>query len=128
MFTGESKKRPTVSLRGKSREEDRGEFLRRARVRDGGAERLRCLVLPCSPLLLSWTMFHSTRPDCGRVLRGEKSLGLQSFNLSTVSVSRADNTCTLEHHVSETTALVPWLVLFRASREMKTSLRLSLFH
>lgn len=32
MFTGESKKRPTVSLRGKSKEEDRGEFLRRARV------------------------------------------------------------------------------------------------
>lgn len=33
MWTGESKKRPTVSLRGRSKEEDRGEFLRRARVR-----------------------------------------------------------------------------------------------
>lgn len=34
MFNGESKKRPTVSLRGKSKDEDRdrGEFLRRARV------------------------------------------------------------------------------------------------
>ncbi|CAN0103591.1 unnamed protein product [Scytosiphon promiscuus] len=32
MFSGESKKRPTVSLRGKSKEEDRGEFLRRARA------------------------------------------------------------------------------------------------
>lgn len=33
MFNGESKKRPTVSLRGKSKEEDRTEFIRRARVR-----------------------------------------------------------------------------------------------
>lgn len=32
MFNGESKKRPTVSLRGKSKEEDRTEFIRRARV------------------------------------------------------------------------------------------------
>lgn len=32
MFNGESKKRPTVSLRGKIKEEDRTEFIRRARV------------------------------------------------------------------------------------------------
>lgn len=35
MFNGESKKRPTVSLRGRSKEEDRTEFIRRARVSQG---------------------------------------------------------------------------------------------
>eukprot|EP00752_Nemacystus_decipiens_P008436 g7540.t1 len=54
MFNGESKKRPTVSLRGKSKEEDRGEFLRRARAQREGRARERLHVSSATTIQRVW--------------------------------------------------------------------------
>ncbi len=63
MFTGESKKRPTVSLRGKSKEEDRGEFLRRARVSNDAVD------APSAALERSNSSSNNSRKSCA-VFRG----------------------------------------------------------
>ncbi|CAM9290006.1 unnamed protein product [Ectocarpus sp. 4 AP-2014] len=54
MWTGESKKRPTVSLRGRSKEEDRGEFLRRARAQREGRARERLHVSSATTIQKVW--------------------------------------------------------------------------